>query len=63
MYVCMIEENRTHDQIQDTRPPEKPEYICMNVDDEKKYKKVKKNLEYQIFVVSLHSETINGNNF
>ena len=59
--------DKDHDQDQDqdtngTPPPEKerntgnagkPEYICMIADNEKKYKKVKKNLELIKKVVTL----------
>ena len=41
VYACMTEENRTHDnrKREDHQQAEKPEYIRMIADNEKKYKK------------------------
>ena len=52
---------RTTGKERNTRPPEKPVYICLIADNEKKYKKVKKNLEIRksrrIFVAVIKNQT------
>ena len=83
MYVCMIEENRTHDRHTFRTPPEylrntghqrkreehqqaeKPEYICVIADNEKKYKKSLKkfgNVKKPPYLCSRNQTTNKFNN-